>query len=462
MFIEVYTTFSVPALEHFVPRVELNATLSYWMTGAMVRKPIVLSVILVLVFLALSVVWLSFVVSSGKAVSFALISPIELQTNLPGEFGYSVYQLADGSLVLNTSNQTSTFLVKLNPLNQLLWQKPILIDPANTTLPRLQPTADGGFILGGIMNNLYTVVKTDPDGNVEWSKTYNSGAPINYFQSIIQTQDGGYAIAGFGQLVDEGLGWIWFVKTDASGNMEWNRTISGPLADCPSSVFQTSEGGYVLSDVSYVFNPNHAFFRLIKLDASGNVLGSTLYGGEGYYYQPECNFAIATKDGGYLMAGYLWQKNAWAVKTDAQGNMQWNQTYGIIHSSITSALETLNGGYLLVSISNLTNVDLIMTDSEGNQVWKTTMSDVKLPVGLEASFNSIINAKDGGYIMVGSKKEQVWLAEFHIQDSAPMSTPLLPYLEATLAITVVAMVLVATKTGKGRKNQKFSGTEATL
>jgi hypothetical protein len=103
-----------------------------------------------------------------------------------------------------------------------------------------------------------------------------------------------------------------------------------------------------------------------------------------------------------------------------------------------------------------------MADSKGNQVWKTTLSDVKLPVGLEASFNSIINAKDGGYIMVGSKNKQVWLAKFHTQDSVPMSAALLPYVEAALAIAVVAMVLVATKTGKGRKNQKFSGTEATL
>lgn len=420
------------------------------------RKTIALSVVAVLVFLALSVVWLAFADSSP------LFSPVELEVNLPGVFGYSVYQLADGSLVLNTANGTCTFLVKLGPSNQVVWSKPILIDPANTTLPRLRPTADGGFVLAGIMDNFYTVVKTDSEGNIDWTRNYSSGAPINYFQSIIQTQDGGYAIAGFGQLVDEGLGWIWFVKTDASGNMEWNRTISGPLADCPSSVFQTSDGGYVLSDVSYIFNPNHAFFRLMKLDAIGNVLGSTLYGGEGYYYQPECNFAIATKDGGYLLAGYLWQKNAWAVKTDSEGNMQWNQTYSGVHSSITSALETPNGGYLLVSISNLTNVELIMTDSEGNQVWKTTLPNVKLPVGLEASFNSIIRANDGGYIMVGSKNQSVWLAKFDVQQDEPIPLQLLSCVEAALVITVVATVLVAAKTKKTGKTKKIAGAEPCL
>jgi hypothetical protein len=398
-------------------------------------------------------VWVAFADSSP------LSAPQELQSNLTGTFGYSVYQLADGSLILNTSNGTCTFLVKLDPSNQVVWSQPILIDPANTTLPRLRPTNDGGFVVGGIMDNYFTVVKTDSEGNIEWNKTYSSGAPINYFQSIIQTQDGGYAIAGFGQYVDEGLGWIWFVKTDSAGNMQWNRTISGPLADCPSSVFQLSDGSYVLSDVSYVFNPNHAFFRLIKLDSSGNMLNSTLYGGEGYYYQPECNFAIATKDGGYLLAGYLWQKNAWAVKTDAEGNMQWNQTYGVEHSSITSAVETPNGGYLLAAISNLTEVQLIITNSEGKQVWKSTLPDVQLPVGLEASFNSLINSKDGGYIMVGSKNDKVWLARFDVQQAGPIPIALLPYVEALLALAVVATVLVAAKTGKGNNSKKVGGKE---
>ena len=101
-----------------------------------------------------------------------------------------------------------------------------------------------------------------------------------------------------------------------------------------------------------------------------------------------------------------------------------------------------------------------MTDSEGKQVWKSTLPDVQLPVGLEASFNSLINAKDGGYIMVGSKNESVWLAEFDIQDSAPIPIAFIAVSGGTLAITVVAMVLVAAKTGKGNKNQKFSGKEA--
>ncbi len=414
------------------------------------RKGIARFIAVVLIFLTLSIVSIPFTNANwpmldpvlGKEIS-VLSSPVELQTNLAGEAGYSVFQLADGSLILNTANQNCTYLIKIDSSNHLLWTKPIQIEQKNTVLSRLLPTSDGGYLLAGIINNMYALVKTDSQGNIQWTKMFSSGAPVNYFMSIIQTRDGGFAIAGFGEKVEESEGWIWFAKTDSSGNMLWNETISGPIADCPSTIFQTSYGGYVMSDVSYSFVPNQAFFSLIKMDANGKVLGKTSYGGEGYYFQPECNIAITTKDGGYLMAGYLWQKSAWIVKTDAEGNMQWNQTYGTDGSSITTALETQDGGFLLMDISNLTNAGLVMTDKLGNQLWNMTLPGVTLPVGLEANFNSIINAKDGGYFAVGSKNHSVWLAKLDYDNNDSIADQML---SITNLVLIVALAIIATLT----------------
>ena len=263
------------------------------------RKAIIHLMAAVLILLASSLVLFSFsieipLVVSGAKISVCLSSPVEVQTNLTGEAGYSIFQLSDGSLVLNTANQNCTYLIKIDSSNHVLWTKLIQIEQKNTVLSRLLPTSDGGYLLAGIVDNFYALVKTDSQGTIQWSKMFSSGAPVNYFMSIIQTRDGCFAIAGFGEKVEESEGWIWFAKTDTSGNMEWNETISGPNADCPSSIFQTSDGGYLLSDVSYSFVPNQAFFALIKMDANGNVLGKITYGGEGYYFQPECNIAITT------------------------------------------------------------------------------------------------------------------------------------------------------------------------
>ncbi|HUK84517.1 MAG TPA: hypothetical protein VLU95_01505 [Candidatus Acidoferrum sp.] len=388
-------------------------------------------------------------------------SPIEVRTNLTGEAGYSVFQLVDGSLILNTADQNCTYLIKIDSSNHLLWTKTIQIDQKTTVLSRLLPTSDGGYVLAGIVDNFYSLVKTNSLGNVQWTKMFSSGAPVNYFMSITQTNDGGFAIAGFGEKVEESEGWIWFAKTDSLGNMEWNETISGPNADCPSTIFQTSDGGYVLSDVSYSFVPNQAFFALIKMDANGKVLGKATYGGEGYYFQPECNIAITTKDGGYLMAGYLWQKSAWILKTDSQYNMQWNQTFGTDGSSVTAVLETQEGGFLLVNISNLKNAGLIMTDKLGNQLWNMTLPGVTLPVGLEANFNSIINVKDGGFIMIGSKNNSVWLAKLDYQQDGSVESQLFSITNLLLAVVVViiAALTIAVVRFKTRKKVKINNSE---
>jgi hypothetical protein len=383
--------------------------------------------------------------SSKDGGSSPLSSPVVLNSNLPGETGYSVFQLTDGSLVLNTSNQTCTFLVKLDSSNHLLWSNAIRIGQAVTNLTRLLPTSDGGYLLAGLVNNLCTLVKTDSHGNIQWTKTFSSGAHVNYFMSIIQTHDGGFAVADFGEPSVEGLGRIWFFKTNSSGNMEWNETLQGTVADCPSTIIQTSDGGYILSNTPYSFVPNQGFFCLTKMNAAGNVVWNATYGGEGYFIQPECNGAIVTNDGGYLLYGYLWDKCAWVVKTDAEGVTEWNQTYGAKDSSITGAVETSNGDYLLLTISNLTLPGLMMIDKDGNELWSMSIPEITLPWGLEANYNSIIPVKSGGYVLVGSKNQSVWLAKLNFQDNGSNTLQLLSIVVAVLTVAAVATLVVAFK-----------------
>ena len=399
---------------------------------------------------ALTIVILVFAISgtavrSLVSVDSNAISPTELQANLSGTTGYSIFQLADGRFILNAANHSYTFLVKLDSSYHEIWTKTITVGQENTVLSHLVPTTDGGFALAGIVNNQYVLLKTNPQGIIQWISRHSSGAPINYLRALIQTRDGGFAIAGFGETIEEGLGWIWFAKTDSCGNMQWNKTLSGPVADCPSAIIQTSDGGYMMSDVSYSYVPDQGFFRLIKMDTYGNVLWNTTYGGEGYYLKPECNSAIATKDGGYLMVGYLWDTDAWVVKTDTEGNMKWNQTYGDKGSSITGALETQNGGYLLASISNFKSAGLIMTDDSGNRLWNITLPDVTWPIGYEANYNSIIHAKNGDYIMVGSKNQSVWLAKLNYQNDVPTTLQSFSIVYGVLTIVVVMTLLILLK-----------------
>ncbi len=338
-----------------------------------------------------------------------LTVPVELNKDLPGATGFNVFQLSDGSLVLNSANQSGSYLTKLSADDQIVWAH--LIHAGGEPLMRMVVLRKGGFLLGGIVGNLYVLAKADQDGNVVWAKTLDSGAPVNYFMDLAEASDGGVVIAGFGEPEMDGLGWIWLTKTDSSGALQWTRTIYGPSNDCPSHLIPTDDGGFVLSDTAYSFLPDQAFYRLIRIDRDGQVLGNSSYGGYGYYYQPECNSAIKTDDGGYLMVGYLWRKAAWVVKTDSDGALLWNHTYGGSRFAITGALETQHG-YLLQQYLDGNGSGVILTDKSGGVVWNASWMDVSMPVGMEANFHSLIEAKGGGYVMVASRDNAVWLMKF--------------------------------------------------
>jgi len=127
------------------------------------RATQILLAALVLALLILSFVLMTFA-NAGTQNFSELSLPVELNTALPGDTGYNVYQLADGSLILNSANQTGTYLTKLDQNNQILWTQKIHI--GSEALTRMIVLNEGGFLLAGIVNNLYVLAKTDSEGNV--------------------------------------------------------------------------------------------------------------------------------------------------------------------------------------------------------------------------------------------------------------------------------------------------------
>jgi len=361
--------------------------------------------------------------------------------------------------VLNSLNQSCAFLTKLDTSHNLLWTRTIQIENADTALPRLVVCRDGGFALAGLINNRYVLMKTDSEGITQWIQTYPSEAPVNHLMDIIEVKEGGFALAAFGVPVEDGLGWIWFARIDTSGNLIWSKNLMGPLNTCPSTIIETDHG-FTLSAVSYSFVPDQALYMLLKIGKDGQPLGNTTYGGTGFYYQTECNGAIATSDGGYLLIGYLWRKPAWVVKVDADGAMEWNQTYGENGHAIVGALPTENG-YLMLEFQKPNATGLILTDKLGAVIWNTTFPNVTLPVGLEANFNSLIPAKEGGYLLIASRNNSTWLAQLNYpNDPLPLQLPLIVTTVGAVAAIVALFVIVISQ--RRLRAMKKSGMKTCL
>ena len=270
-------------------------------------------------------------------------------------------------------------------------------------------TSDEGYALAGSAYSYgagmsdFWLVKTDATGNVQWNKTYG-GTNWDDAHGLVQTVDGGYAVAGYTGSFGAGVADVWLAKTNDSGNMEWNKTYGGAGDDAAFSVVHTADGGYALAGYTCSYGDVNGDSRLVKTSADGNVQWNKTYGGA---YDDIASSLVQTDDGGYALAGYTSSYSGladfWLIKTDADGNAQWNKTYDRIDSEWAySVIQTSDAGYALAGGTGnpeeptTWNFWLVKTDTNGNAQWNKTYG------GTDCDYaNSLVQTGDGGYALAG-------------------------------------------------------------
>jgi hypothetical protein len=103
-----------------------------------------------------------------------------------------------------------------------------------------------------------------------WSQTYG-GTRSDSAEAMVQTSDGGFALAGYTKSFGAGSYDFWLVKTDEYGNMEWNQTYGGTWIDIAYALVETSDGGYAIAGSTESFGAGRRDFWLVKTDGDGNV-----------------------------------------------------------------------------------------------------------------------------------------------------------------------------------------------
>ena len=221
-------------------------------------------------------------------------------------------------------------------------------------------TSDGGYAIAGYTFSFGAgeadvyVVKLDANGNLQWTKTI--GGPGNEIGfSLIQTSDGGYVLAGTTESFGVGGSDVYIVKLDANGNLQWTKTIGGPKGEGGRSIIQTSDGGYAITGATKSFGAGVEDVYVVKLDANGNLQWTKTIGGENNDWG---NSLIQTSDGGYVIAGYTTsfgagEADVYVVKLDANGNLLWTKTIGGPESEEgNSLIQTSDGGYAIAGVTS--------------------------------------------------------------------------------------------------------------
>ncbi len=146
----------------------------------------------------------------------------------------------------------------------------------------VQWTSDGGSIIAGNLrlntgDSKYNIIliKIDSNGNMQWNN-YFGGENDDTAVSLQQTSDGGYIILGDTYSYGNGNRDLWLIKTDANGDMIWNKTFGETTYDSGRDVKQTSDGGYIVAGVFDLFSgtAQSVFF---KTDSNGNIENSKFF-----------------------------------------------------------------------------------------------------------------------------------------------------------------------------------------
>ena len=327
-------------------------------------------------------------------------------------------------------------------------------------------TVDGGYAIiadvndhhyephsGGVDNHTSLIIKTDSLGNVEWEKGYLT---IAYPHSIFQTKDLGFVISGN----------KWILKLDAEGNEQWSKKF-----DSYFIAIQAKDGGYVLAGSIDAISVDDNIANLIKTDANGNLLWNKTY--REYPSWSRANAIVETEDGGYAIAGQ--QGSAWFGITDSDGNLKVSQMFPELEGTFNSIARTEDDGFVLVGgnqiggINNPSQGIIAKVDSQGMILWNhsynnppnvgfwflsiaqtadggyigagyssalfrmdaygdlewyfSSSTDVSDVLG---STNSVTATKDGGFAVVGSKKGGAWLAKFAAKTTTNTTTEATP------------------------------------
>jgi len=251
-------------------------------------------------------------------------------------------------------------LVKLNAYGGEEWLQYYAIDWIWTFIPVSVLVEDDGFLMAGV--SWYTaapgdargmLLKTDFMGVEQWRQEYQYGDGDDQIMAVYPTSDDGYILSGW---ADDTTYEYWMIKTDGSGNEEWNATFGGNSEDFGHSrmCYQTNDGGYIMTGYSYSFG-----------------------------------------------AG---QCDAWIVKTDSSGNLEWDKTYGESQRDVCWSMENMDDdGYVVCVTMNLlgtsgdkADIHLVKINEDGNIEWITEFGGAESQIA-----NHVQQTSDDGFITAG-------------------------------------------------------------
>ena len=185
---------------------------------------------------------------------------------------------------------------------------------------------------------------------------------------------------------------------------QWARTLGGESGDWANSIQRTSDGGFIVAGATTSFGAGSKDAWIVKLDAYGDVEWQKTYGG---WDLEEATSVQQTADGGYIVAGWTGSfgnspSDVWVMKLTSGGDIEWQKIYGGGGTDwATSVQQTPEGGYIVAGWTEsfgagYADIWVLKLDERGDVSWQKTYGG-----GDNDRAYSILRTSDGGYIVAG-------------------------------------------------------------
>ena len=307
---------------------------------------------------------------------------------------------------------TKSVTLLMDKIKDVSWQKETFGGWGDDEANSIQQTTDGGYIVAGWTESFGSgyedvyILKLNAEGQFKWQKTFG-GEEDDEANSIQQTTDGGYITAGWTNSFGSGRKDVYILKFNSKGDVEWQKTFGGKDDDVAYSIQKTADGGYIVTGWTNSFGSGGTDVYILKLNSKGDFEWQKTFDGIRW---DEAHSIQQTTDGGYIVAGGTnsfgsGESDVHILKLDAKGDVEWQKTFGGKKDDEANSIQqTTDGGYIAAGWtksfgSGGSDVYILKLNSKGDVEWEKTFGGEK-----DDEANLIQQTTDGGYIAVGWTK----------------------------------------------------------
>ena len=298
--------------------------------------------------------------------------------------GYS--DSSDGDVTINNGNR-DFWVIKINATGAITWEKSFGYSGVDEGVSILE-TSDNHFMLSGVLD----VTASGGDGNT-----------------------GRYSPSHAG-------GDYWSIKINASGGTVWSRFYGGSFTDNPAGIIENTNsdlitvGGSDSNDVDISNNKGAYDFWVIKSNASGDIIWEKSYGGSEI---DEARGVISTDNGDHIIVGDTRSEeqdvsfnnggaDLWVLRISDNGDTIWEKSYGGSNFDVAKSISsTFDSGFIIAGSSRSSNGDVnknqgqndawvTKINNSGQLIWETTVGGAEIDFAYDA-----VQLTNGTIIAVG-------------------------------------------------------------